>query len=159
RPGVITAWSYCLALVAGALVYWSRARSGCLLIAALLAGIAVISPAPAAWVLGGAGVGIFLGQLLLLARPTAISKAVLPPYQASTMKNHQAMEPAAGIVAFLIISYAARIFAAPPDENSQARRDRPQVVIPVDHNQQSTGEYVFVEAALYEKLHRLEANG
>jgi hypothetical protein len=156
RPTIIAAWSYCLALAAGAMIFWVRGRSGWwLFISGLLAATAVMSQAPIQWLLGGASAGILVGQLLLLARPAAKSRTFVPPYQASTTTKHYAIEPAAGTVAFLIVTFAARLIAAPPDENSNARRDPPRVVIPVDNDQRPTGEYVFVEGSLYEKLHHI----
>jgi hypothetical protein len=156
RPSVIAAWSYCLALAAGGLVFWLGGRGGWLLsIAGFLAAIAVISYAPAAWLLAGASSGIFFGQLLLFARPGTKSPLPVPSYQGSTTTRHYGIEPAAGLVAFLVVASSARLAAAPPGDSPQAHHDLPQVVIPMDKNQQPIGKYVYLDEALYEALHRL----
>src|SRR5207244_9754213 len=66
--------------------------------------------------------------------------------------------PAAGLIGFLITVFAAPLAAAPPDVKSSTARDRPRVVFPVDNNQQLTGDYVFLEPAFYEALHRVTEN-
>jgi hypothetical protein len=155
RPRVLMAWSYCIALAAGALVFWLRGRSGWLLLpAGLLAAMAIVSAAPTAWLLGGASLGIVLGQLLLLSRSATRPDRSMRLNQPATTAGHYAIEPSASVVVFLALVFAARLVAAAPAENSPAGHDRPRVVIPVDSQQQPTGEYLFVEGGLYERLHQ-----
>lgn len=153
RPVVLMVWFYCIVLVAAALVFWLRARGGWLLLpAGLLATLSIVSAPPMAWLLGGASCGLLLGQLLLLARPASSAQRPTALNQTATTTRHYIAEPAAGLFIFLAFVGAARLVAAAPAEQLSSGRDRPRVVVPVDKNQQPTGEYVFVENGLYERL-------
>jgi hypothetical protein len=161
RPAVIAAWSFCCGLIAAALVMRIRSPAAWLASAAgLLAAAAIISEPPLAWLAAGTSLGFVVGGVWRLCR------CKLPgsrPTPASRQEWTTVALPAGASANILLIALCcwsaillgSRLWAAAPDALPPAGAGDRRVVFPVDKDQEPAGEYVFLDPAFYDGLHRL----
>jgi hypothetical protein len=154
RPLVVRIWALCTGIVALA-VSWRRSRLARWLwpLTALVASVAVIALGPAAWLLVAAAIGSFAGNLVGLLRGAIAARAQSPGSLPDRTAVLMGGGPAAGSL-LALAALAHSLFAAPQDVAAPAGTRTYRVVVPVNDQHEPTGDYVYLEAELYDALHR-----
>ncbi|MDX1943979.1 MAG: hypothetical protein SFU86_01125 [Pirellulaceae bacterium] len=159
RPAMVTAWAWCLALAAVA-VAWPifASRVDAAFLAAGLACACAMAVGPLLKPLAeGIAWGLFAAAILLLVRPRRLNRRVLSSDVGSTVGASGGVSRAAARVFTLLLLFLAlqSAWAAPPATDAVPRPIW-RVVIPTDDRQQPIGDYVYLDAGLYDALHQAD---
>jgi hypothetical protein len=150
RNNVIQSWAWCFAFLGGVLG-WCLCRVWKFIVVflAVLLTIALMFTQPWSSLAEGLAVGMAIaGILSILCKRPADSFREPAPETGTARFRIPAGTPVA-VIAFLILASVLS-----PRIAAQQVADRmPKVIIPVDSNQQQTGDYVYLDEVLYDALH------
>lgn len=157
RTAVVGALSLSLLLIAAGLVSCWRHYSSRWLVPLALALAAIATAAPAAWAplvsycMWGIACGVGLG---LLRRRIPWSRGTTPVPEATHAQT--AATALVLVIAAIAALAAGRTWAQTPNKESPDSESGPvyPLIVPVDGNQQPTGQYDYLPVDFYDALHR-----